>query len=190
MRDVAQKGLIWLIIAGVVLAIILGKRRGEQRAQARIDLAVSTAVGDTEQRVRAEFAAQQHVNVAVDASNRSQADHRCDDPINCEVCAPILARILAAGRSRVTLPTGERVSYYAADDHHPDDCAEYSAAIDKRSVSRSSAVVHRNGGGGRTDHGDGRRVGAAGGDVGRSASWPAVGQDGDALYGRGRGPGR
>lgn len=94
MRDVAEQAIGWLVPAGIICAIVLARRR--YRGKYQSDIAAAEARGEAN--ALASVAAQQHVNVAVDASNRGAGDHECLDPFTCSVCAPALLRIVRAYR--------------------------------------------------------------------------------------------
>lgn len=94
MRDVAEQSIGWLVLAGIVLAVILAKRRHENKFSA----AVSAARAEGHAEAVAALNAQQHVSVAVDASNRAASEHRCLDPFTCSVCSPALLAVVRAYR--------------------------------------------------------------------------------------------
>lgn len=207
MREVAEKSVGWLVLAGIILAVLLARKRGQDRsARASAD---AYAAGFAEGGAAAATAnAAQHVQVAVDASHRGMVEHRCDDPFSCAVCGPVVDRILLAARTAGRVPAGERrerlpagsnhhddrrsdnydgIAYYDHNTPHPDDCADFRATLD---AARRDERIDAGDSEGDRNVGD-RRVAAVG--VGQPAT-PIMnrGLDGDVLYrnGRGRGPGR
>jgi hypothetical protein len=106
-RDVIENGLAWAVVAGVVLAILLGKRRGQESRAAAIASAKSDARAELAAELTSMASASQNVNVAVDASHRglpggSAAEHSCDDPWSCVVCLPVLRRVALSSVGNVT----------------------------------------------------------------------------------------
>lgn len=152
MRDVAEKSVGWLVLGGIVLAVLVAKKRYENKfaaavsharaegyAAAQVDLGVSQVV---------------HVNAANITHDSGPTGHQCDDLYSCPICAPIALRVLmAADRSR---PSIERASASLAarvDYDYDDDTAD------------NAAVVGETGGSVRDDGGSGARGRGPGGDV-------------------------
>lgn len=105
----------WLVLAGIVLAVILGKRRYQNKFASAVEAAAEGG--------RAEVRAQlgQHVNVEVNASHNGGAGvHECVDPFACAVCSPVLFRVLSAYRDVGAVGiAGSSWSHH--DDEHDDD---------------------------------------------------------------------
>lgn len=162
MRDVAEQSVGWLVLAGIVLAIVLARKR----YQNKFANAVAAAAEGGRAEVRAELG--QHVNVAVDASHHgATATHSCADPWSCQVCAPVLFRVLRSDRHSVAVgaPGGSLTTGINDDDDHYD---HHYYDNDRRMVERADrivgAVVSEHGGSGESDRSAAGDVGT-GGDV-------------------------
>lgn len=148
MREIAEQSLGWLVLAGIVLAIVLAKRRYENK------FAAAVASARAEGHAEASATAAQHVQVAVDASHNSgAAGHQCADPWACVLCAPVLYRVLA-GRDRpgdFELPSAGRAT--RIDDNY--NGAHYyvhdRAVVDERPGRVDRAVVCDDGRRGESD---------------------------------------
>lgn len=155
MREIAEQSLGWLVLAGIVLAVILAKRRYENRfeqrveasAQAKLDAHLAATGGSAS------------VNVAVDASHRGATDpHQCTDLFTCAVCAPIALRVLmAADRSGLGVG-GPRPRLTTGIDHDNDHDAR---------PHHDATLVGAAGGGVGDNRGSGARGRGPGADVRR-----------------------
>lgn len=149
MREIAEKSVGWLVLAGIVLAIVVAKRRSENKFAAAV--AAARAEGHAEAVSGA--AATSNVNVAVGASNGGPALHQCDDLYSCAVCAPIALRILMdSGRSSAGV---ERASIGSATRLHDYD-HDYDSSSDDAAVVRTArSGVGDDGGSGASGRGPG-----------------------------------
>lgn len=160
MRDVAEQSVGWLVLAGIVLAVILAKRRTENKFSS----AVSAARAEGHAEAVAALNAQQHVNVAVDASNRAAGDHQCLDPFTCSVCAPALLRIVRAYRGGGAVGVAGSSWSYDDDQHDDDDSrADDYGRVVRGGRGSAAAVEQLDGGSAAGVGGDRDRVGDPGG---------------------------
>lgn len=128
MRDVAEQSVGWLVLAGIVLAVLLGRKRGREKFAA----AVSQARAEGYAAARVELGVSQSVNViAGNVAHDSRAvAHECANPYTCEVCAPVLLRVLSdAGRR----PAAAAIESGSHDYNEHDDAAasyEHYSSVD------------------------------------------------------------
>lgn len=159
MRDIAEQSVGWLVLGGIILAILVAKKRYENKFAA----AVAAADANARAEVRNELGVGQSVNVAVDAShNRGAVGHQCGDPWSCEVCSPVLFRVLMSSDRGGLGVGGPRASGPARLDYHHDDDHYVAADTDDTAlVGTTGASLGDNrgsGAGGRGPGGDARRV--------------------------------
>lgn len=156
MREVAEKSVGWLVLGGIVLAVLVAKKRYENKFAA----AIAAADANARAEVRNELGIGQNVNVAVDAShNRGAVGHQCDDLYSCPICAPIALRVLmAADRSRPSIERSS-ASVSARVDYDYDDDTAYDAAV----VGETGGSVGNDGGSGARGRGPGGHVRDSGG---------------------------
>lgn len=142
MRDVIENGVTLLVLAGIVLAVILGRRRGKERTAAAIAAARAEAFAEGG---AAAANVGQTVQVAVDASHSAgdrgtlHALGACGNAWVCPVCAPRLLAVL--GAPGVGLPAGSPehgVSWVYDDDDDDDRPARY---VERRTDNDSGGIV-------------------------------------------------